>query len=586
MAGLVVTARAIDERKTAEQRLGRSEARFRSLVQHSSDVVAVVDGDLIISYVSPSITRVLGHHPDDLIEREFLVLVHPDDRLALRRVQSRLDPSGDRPSSLELRVRHGIDQWRTLDVTISDLRAHPAVQGIVLNAHDVSERKELELDLARQAHFDDLTGLANRVMFRQRLSEALAAARLSPHRRVAVLFLDLNEFKTVNDSMGHSVGDDLLAIVGRRIAGLVDGSDTAARLGGDEFAILVVSEDPQSVVETAHRLHGVLAHPVAVGGREIAVSGSVGVAYADNPTMPIGDLLRNADTAMYAAKRRGLAGAVEVFDPSMLVTVTERLELMNDLGHVLERDELVLYYQPLVDLATGRVKGFEALSRWQHPTRGIVGPGSFVPLAEEIGLIVPITHWVLDTALAQLAEWNDRRGSLDPLTMSVNLSGRHLEVDGAGAMVAAALSRHRVAPETVVVELTEGLAIDLESPDVHRRLLAITDLGVKLAADDFGAGFASYANLQRLPYSVVKIDRSVVDGLENVHEHRARVQIRSIIDMAHGAQMTVVAEGVEGAEQVNVLRALGCDVAQGFYFSRPVTADQAEMMLFDSAWAA
>jgi diguanylate cyclase (GGDEF)-like protein/PAS domain S-box-containing protein len=584
VASLVVTARTIDERKAAEQRLSRSEARFRSLVQHSSDVVAVIDSDFVVGYASPSISRVLGHPHDELIDRDFLQLVHPEDRAGLVQLTDRLDPTGDRPSRLELRVRDDRDSWRTLDVTASDLRAYPAVQGIVLNAHDVSERKELELDLARQAMFDDLTGLANRLLFRQTLSDALERPR-DGQSTVAVLFLDLNEFKTVNDSMGHAIGDDLLAIVGRRLAGLMRATDTAARLGGDEFAMLVVSADREDALRVAQRVQTALSAPMSVGGREITVAGSVGVAYADGPDSSIGDLLRNADTAMYVAKRRGSSNQIEVFDPSMLASVRERLDLMNDLGRALERDELVLYYQPVVDLRTGQVKGFEALTRWQHPTRGMVAPASFVPLAEEIGLILPMTEWVLDRALAQVAAWNADRPAGAKLSMSVNLSGRHIEVDGAGAMVEAALRRHGVEPGLVVVELTEGLAVDFESDDVRRRLEAVTGLGVHLAADDFGAGFASYANLQRLPYSVVKVDRSVINGLDT-HEERARLQIRSIIEMAHGAGMTVVAEGIEGAEQLQALRELGCDAGQGYYFARPMPADEATSLSFEVPSAA
>lgn len=580
VGGIVVTARTIDERKTAEQRLARSEARFRSLVQHSSDVVAVVDEDFVVSYASPSISRVLSHDHDEMIDREFLLLVHPEDRQRLLDVRASLDPTGERPSRLELRVRDGREWWRTLDVTITDLREHSGVEGIVINAHDVTERKELELDLARQAMYDDLTGLANRALFRQRVSEALDAQRAGGPE-VAVLFLDLNEFKTVNDSMGHSVGDEMLTIVAKRLANLLRVGDTAARLGGDEFALVLCSEDRGAVLQVARRVHVMLADPIHVGGREISIAGSVGIAYAEDPDASIGDLLRNADTAMYVAKRRGHTGQVEVFDPSMLVSVTERLELMNDLKRVLERDELTLYYQPLVDIRSGTIKGFEALVRWQHPTRGMVSPASFVPLAEEVGVILPITEWVLDTALRQLADWNRSRVGLTPLTMSVNLSGRHLEVDGAGEMVAQTLRRHGVSPDLLTVEITEGLALDPDSADLLRRLTAITDQGVRLAADDFGSGYASYANLQRLPYAAVKIDRSLIDGLEHAHGQRARVQIRSIIDMAHGAGMTVVAEGIEGAEQLAVLRELCCDVGQGYYFSRPVPAEQIAAILFD-----
>ena len=287
--------------------------------------------------------------------------------------------------------------------------------------------------------------------------------------------------------------------------------------------------------------------------------------------------MRNADTAMYAAKRDGKSQVV-VFDPAMHVSVTEQLDLMNDLSQVLERRELMLYYQPLVELRSGRVKGFEALVRWQHPTRGLVAPASFIPLAEESGLIVPITEWVLDEAVRQLALWRHDFAD-DSLMMNINLSPRHLREVGLVDMIRTTLERHDLPPGALVVELTESVDVDVDSPEIRARLEAVTALGVELAADDFGTGFASYANLQLLPYTVIKIDRKLISGLAEGSDARARIQIRSIVEMAHAAGMTVVAEGIEGGEQVAFLRLLGCDVGQGFYFSRPVPPLDAERLL-------
>jgi diguanylate cyclase (GGDEF)-like protein len=498
-----------------------------------------------------------------------------------------LAPGGQPLTRLELLVRDAAGAWRTLDVTISDLRAHHAVQGIVLNAHDISERKELELDLAHQALYDDLTGLANRALFRQRVTAALSQRYSSEPRlpgapgsgpEVAVMLLDLDEFKTVNDSLGHTAGDELLAAVARRLAGAVRERDTIARLGGDEFAVLVQGEARQRVLSVVARVHEALAAPFSVSGRELVIDGSIGVAYANDDSIDMVDLLRNADTAMYAAKRRG-KGRVEVFDDSMHAQVTERLELQNDLVHVLTRDELLLYYQPLIDLRTGRVKGFEALSRWNHPVRGLVSPASFVPLAEESGMIVPITSWVLETSLRQLAAWR-RLLRDDRLTMSVNLSARQLDDDhDVHHTIHAILQRYGLPADALEMELTESLNVDVDSPEIQRRLAAITALGVGLAADDFGTGFASYAAVQKLPYSCIKIDRKLIAGLADVTDERARVQIRSIIEMAHAAGMRVVAEGIEGAEQLAALKRLHCDVGQGYYFCRPAPAQEAERML-------
>ena len=581
VGSIVVTLRGIGARKQVEQRLSRSEARFRSLVQHSSDVVAVLGADGLISYISPSVAAVLGYDADDLLDTDFSSLVHADDRHEFRRLCSSLAGIGQPPSRTEARIGNAAGMWRTLDMTLSDLRDHSAVEGVVLNAHDVTERKELETNLEHQASYDDLTGLANRALFRRRLATALAGQRPGSGD-LAVLFIDLDEFKTINDSLGHHVGDELLTEVATRLRSVNRKHDVVARLGGDEFALLVTTGGQGAAERVAERALLAMATPFFIDGRLLQVGASIGIAYSDRPEFGVTELLRNADTAMYEAKRLG-KGRLKCFDASMHATVSERLELLNDLQTVLERDELQLYYQPIVEPRSGRIKAFEALVRWQHPTRGMISPMSFVPLAEESGLILPMTEWVLDTALAQLARWKNEGLGSDSLTMSVNMSARHLEADGAAQLVERCLARNRLAPGDLTVELTESVAIDVESPTIQRRLQAITSLGVALAADDFGTGFASYASLQHLPFTAIKIDRKLIDGLGGLNSEKAAIQVGSIVAMAHQAGMIVVAEGVEVSQQLEALLGLNCDACQGYYFARPMPAEMAGRLLRDGS---
>jgi diguanylate cyclase (GGDEF)-like protein/PAS domain S-box-containing protein len=577
VGGTVVNMREVTERKLAEQRLAANEARFRSLVQHSSDVVAVLDDRGRVTYASPSSSEVLGYRPDELVDRGVEVLIHPDDWSAFEHALDRVDAESDL-HRIEVRIRTWPQAWKTFEVTIRDLRGEPSVGGIVLNAHDVTERKALESSLRHQAHHDELTGLANRVLFRQRISEALNDGPAT--RQLAVLFIDLDDFKTVNDSLGHDAGDDLLMIIGSRVEAALRPGDTAARLGGDEFAVLLDDiPNPEHATGVARRLLGIVREPVTLGDREIVVTASVGIAFggvaqATSPTI----LLRSADAAMYHAKSAG-KGRVKVFDESMHLSAFERLEFKGDLARGVERNEFVLHFQPIIDLASGRITGLEALVRWDHPARGLVGPGSFVPLAEETGLIVPLGRWVLNEALDWLRHW--QRLADPELTMSINLSVLQLADERIVDDLAAALDRTGVDPAAVVVELTEGLLA--EEGLVSRRLEHIRQLGVGVAADDFGTGFASYAALQRMPFTTVKIDRGLIDGLGTSFNDRAVAQVGSIIEMAHGTGLTVVAEGIESSAQLTALTHMGCDLGQGYHFGRPLPPDDVERRLVGEA---
>ncbi len=441
----------------------------------------------------------------------------------------------------------------------------------------VSERTEVlaqqQTELAHQALHDALTGLPNRALVAERLKQSLARSALTGSE-VAVLFVDLDRFKFINDSRGHAAGDELLVTVAERLRRVVRSSDVVARFGGDEF--VVVCEDQAASFEAslvAGRITDALREPVIVAGQEIFLSASVGIAVADGAGSPE-NLLRDADAAMYRAKEKGRARC-EFFDATMRTEAIEHLETQSALHRAIERDELRVVYQPVVDLGSGAVTGVEALVRWEHPQHGLIQPASFVPLAEETGLIVPIGAWMLEQSSAQLARWRARSWGRT-LTLNVNLSARQLRQPDLIPTLMSALLETGTEPEAVCLELTETTF--MEDAGIHRETLAgIRELGVGLAIDDFGTGYSSLTYLKRLPVSVVKIDQAFVRGLGQDAADTAIV--KSVIDLAHALGLVVVAEGVETAEQVTHLRSLGCDQAQGYFFARPQPAEELEAQL-------
>ena len=574
VAGTVFNAREISDRVAAREELERSEARFRSLAQHSSDIVAVLDEVGSVTYMSPSSAHVLGYEPEELLGGGLQQVVHEDDRTVLGGQLPMLATSGRTSRTTELRVTAADGAEKTLELTVTDLRDEPSVVGIVLNAHDITDRKALERDLRHRTLHDDLTGISNRVLFRERVEHALSR-RSDNGTTSAICFVDLDDFKTVNDGLGHDVGDEVLCIVAHRLTSFVRAGDTAARLGGDEFALLLERTDHESALEVAHRLLAALREPVDIAGRTIVIGASIGVAFADDSVSTTEVVLRNADVAMYHAKRGG-KGAVHVFDEAMYLSAFERLELKGDLENALGRDELRLEYQPLIALSSSTIVGFEALLRWHHPHRGRVSPAAFIPIAEQTGAIVPIGAWVLREALAQLRRWQARPGGA-ALSMNVNLSPRQLVDPDIVDEVREALRTTGVAPSSVTLELTEGIPLDAGPSREH--LLELRGLGVGIAADDFGAGFASYAALQQLPFTSVKVDRTLIEGLDQDDTGKARAQVRSIISMAHATGLHAVAEGIERPGQRSALVELGCDLGQGYLLGSPATAEAAESVL-------
>jgi diguanylate cyclase (GGDEF)-like protein len=424
---------------------------------------------------------------------------------------------------------------------------------------------------------DSLTGLPNRLLFGDTLAEALDRAGDSGSP-VGVLFIDLDHFKVINDSLGHHTGDELLRTIAPRLSAHLRPGDTVARFGGDEFGILVeYLSDEREAMAIAERVSTAFARPFQLGGVEHYVSASIGIAVArpGDPKVEADSLIRDADAAMYRAKERGRARC-ELFDAEMRARAVQRLEVERELRHALDEDQLTLHYQPIVSTATGDVTGVEALVRWQHPERGLLPPGEFIPVAEDSGLIGPIGRWVQEAACRQTAAWHEERPDARPLDISVNLSAREVAHRDLPAAVAEILARTGLDPVHLRLEITESVLVEESSP-VSATLEALHELGVTLVLDDFGTGYSSLAYLNRFPLDVLKIDRSFIEALGAEQERTAIVE--AIIGMARALSMDVIAEGVENEAQLSELQRLGCDYAQGFLFSRPLPARQIGRML-------
>jgi diguanylate cyclase (GGDEF)-like protein/PAS domain S-box-containing protein len=547
------------------EELERSEARFRSLVQRSSDVITVIGPDGAILYESPSTRTVFGGTAAERSVDDPSGLIHPDD---LPRVLAAVADLRRRPgatASIEGRVRHLDGTWCDVEAIASNLVEEESVGGFVFNTRDITERKALEAQLSHRAFHDPLTGLANRALFLDRLQHALGRSVRHRHA-IGVLFLDLDSFKDVNDSMGHGVGDDLLVAVARRLDGCTRPADTVARLGGDEFAILVEElDDVLDVGHVAERILTALEPPLRIGSRQVYVRGSIGIATGGSAETTAEDLLRNADVAMYTAKARG-DGGYELFEPEMRAALIERLELEHDLRGALSRREFELEYQPIVSLESGRAEGVEALVRWRHPRRGLMSPERFVHVAEQAGLIEQIGRWVLARACQQVYDWHQALPHTRGLTLSVNLSARQLQVPRLIDDVTFALERSGLAPASLVLEITESLVVG-DHRTTSARLQQLRDFGVRVAIDDFGTGYSALGYLRNLPVDLLKIDRVFVAGLAPGSPDAALVA--AVVTMCHSLDLTPVAEGVENAGQVDALRRIGCRLAQGYHFARP-----------------
>ncbi|MFI5893589.1 putative bifunctional diguanylate cyclase/phosphodiesterase [Actinoplanes sp. NPDC051513] len=569
--------------RTAE--LFASEQRFHALVQHSSDVVTVVSPEADVLYQSESVQRVFGYPARALTGRRLTKLVDPESGLRLAQALRQVAGRPYATTVLELAVRHRDGRVRQAEMTITNLLSDPSVAGLVLNTRDISERKELQDQLVHEAYHDALTQLANRALFRERVAEALR--KRGPADDVTVLFLDLDGFKEVNDSLGHLAGDQLLVQVADRLRASVRDGDLVARFGGDEFAVLVESPSSGSgsgdeAEGVAQRIVEVLEQPFGSDTRDIHVQASIGLASASKLGEPEGDvaeqLMRNADLAMYKAKAAG-GSCYAAYHPDMLAGLVARLELEADLRLALERGQLHLHYQPTVDLATSEVVGFEALARWQHPERGMIPPAEFIPIAEATGLIVPLGRWVLREACRRAVEWSAASGGRK-VKMAVNVSVRQFDRADLVEVVAGILAETGMPADQLCLEMTESVLMT-DTDDNLEQLLRLKALGVTLAIDDFGTGYSSLAYLRRFPVDTLKIDRSFVERLGALTDDTALAD--TIVQLGKSLGMATVAEGIEEFGQLAALREMGCQFAQGYYFSRPVPADEAGRLFLDGA---
>ncbi len=543
----------------------KSEDRLGSLVAHSSDLITVLDADGTISYQSPSVESVLGYPPSTLIGTSFSSIVRDTDQARVRQALA-ARASGSRQSGVvECSLRHRDGTWLSFEIRLTNLLDQEHVRGIVLNSRDISERKAFEDQLAHQAFHDPVTGLPNRALFADRVAHTLARVERDGDR-LGIVFIDLDDFKTVNDSLGHATGDAVLREVAIRLGAAIRPNDTAARFGGDEFAVLLESlNDPQQAADLSERLLAALEPPICVDGKELFVKASLGICVSEpeHVSTDTDELLRNADIAMYMAKRSD-KGTYRIFEPTMHKRSVERLQLRGELQRALETNRLEVHYQPLIHLDTNTIYGVEALLRWQHPTRGLVSPAQFIPLAEETGLIVPIGRWVLTESCAQLARLHARYPAHTQLRMSVNISVRQLQSETIIADVSNAIRESLIRPDALVLEITESVMM-ADTELAISRLHALKELGVRLAMDDFGTGYSSLSYLSSFPIDILKMDRSFL-----ADDQKLPALTAAIVGLGSTLELDVVAEGIERASQMSALRELGCKLGQGFLFAKPM----------------
>jgi len=578
------------------RQLAEREQLFQLISENAADMIAVIDRNGQRLYNSPAYQKILGYGVEELAATSSMDQIHPDDRARVLEASAKANDTG-RGERLEYRIRHKDGSWRWLESTANAIRGpQDEIVGLVIVNRDITERKRAEDRLVHQSFHDGLTGLPNRALFLDRLQRAITLSRRHTDFKFAVLFIDIDEFKVFNDSLGHAAGDSLLVQIAQRLSNRLRGLDTIsrprvgekqelvvdentlARPGGDEFTVLIEElHDPSDAIRVAERMQQRLAAPFDCNGQEIVLSASIGIAFSSKAGVEASDILRDAEIAMYRAKSNGKGGC-EVFDPAVHAGAIKRLQLETDLRKALELNQFRVYYQPIVSLSDGQIVGFETLSRWQRP-EGLVMPGEFIAVADETGIILSINRQLLYEACRQLRSWQASFPSDPPLTVNVNVTPKEFAQPDLAAQIGKTLQETGLDPSCLNLEITETIAM----ADADRSAVVLSELksvGVRLDIDDFGTGYSSLSRLQHFPVDTLKIDRSFVSRMDTDVETREIVRV--IVMLAHGLGLKVVAEGVETKVQAEMLKDLGCEFAQGFLYSRPVPADTIEQLLSEN----
>jgi PAS domain S-box-containing protein len=574
--------------------LAARDELFQLITENAADMIAVVDVNGNRLYNSPAYEKVLGYSGEELSAGSSVDQIHPSDRERVKQAAAKARTSG-RGQRLEYRMRHKNGTWRILESTANLIEnGSRGVERLVIVNRDITERKRAEEMLEHRALHDGLTELPNRALFVDRLQHSLIRARRHSDYSFVVLFIDIDGFKVLNDSLGHSAGDELLILVAKRLAACFRETDTIARsapemdskvaddslarLGGDEFTVLLddVSQ-PSDAIRVGQRILDKIAHPFNISGQEIVISASIGIVASSNSYEGADDLLRDAEIAMYRAKQAGKARC-EVFDPAMHSSAVRRLKLETDLRRGLEQGELLVYYQPIISLESDKIVGFEALSRWKT-AQGMISPAEFIPVADETGLILPMNRALFLESCQQLQAWQSKLDCSPQLTMSLNITPRQFAQPDLAKEIGMILKQSGIRPSAVNLEITETIAMG-DADHAFSVLSDLKALGVRLSIDDFGTGYSSLSRLPRFPIDALKIDRVFISQMSSDHDNHEIVRL--IVMLAHSLGLKVVAEGTETQDQITELKHLKCEMAQGFLYSPPVDSTQAYALLLNS----